>query len=600
MKKRLVVLCLCLCLAVASHGQYTYRLSWQQPQHHLYEVEMIVRPDTGLTTTFVSAVWRPGRYIRQDFAGAVSQVHATDEQGNALHCRLQGPGAWQVRHGAAREIHFRYKFFANNEDAGSSLLTEQQVYFNPVNMFLYVPGRLEEPVTLELPQLLPTWKSATALTPAGPGKYTAPDWHTFADAPSVFAPAMRQRHFESHGTTFWIHFQGEFTGDTLTEAAAEDAIRKICEAQYGVFGSYPFKEFHFIYRFLGSGMRHAVEHAYSVSFALPTSITAQPETIVNGLASITSHELWHAWNVKRIRPAALWPYNYENIQVTSLHWFTEGITDYYANLMVYKAGIKPASHFLNQVAQNIQKLQNSYAASVVSPAEASLNSWLDISPYKDPALRISYYDLGMRAGILIDLELIRRTEGRLTLDDVFRHLYQTWYLKGKGVPEDGIQEALELLSGSDWDSFFEAYIWGTAPAPWKDLFEGAGLTWTETTPETISLQSLGILRTEEVRQGLYVTSLHPAGAASLAGLAAQDLILEIDGRAVTGMKADTYLAELKKNETVTLSVFRNNSVFTLEVSPGTYWKPVACTLTPRQNPKPRQENLLHVWLRQGQ
>ena len=587
-------------MPTTGHAQeYRYQLTWLAPATHTYVIEATVSPQTGTHTDLAMPIWRPGRYFRQDYAAAVSHFEAVDAQGRSLAWTKVNAHTWRVSHRNDQPLTVRYHVYASNMDAGSSYLGQGQAYFNPVNLFMYVPGRLDAPVRLHLPMLPADWKAATALQPtADPQVYTADSYHTFVDAPTVFAREMKQLQFSLDGVTFYLHFQGSYAGGAETDSAAVDAVRRICQEQGAIFGGFPFDAFHFIYRLLPYQLRHAVEHANSASFALPTTVADGPTQIVNGIASITAHEFFHAWNVKRIRPAALWPYDYGQPQYTRLHWFTEGVTDYYAHLTMVRTGLWSENQFLRQQARVIGSLENSYAASVVSPAQASYDSWLEVSDYAHPDHRISYYPLGTRLGLLMDLRLRTLTAGEASLDDLFRYLYQTWYLQGRGVPEDGIQSALETLSGTSWADWFAQYVEGTGPFDevYASTLGPVGLTLEVEAGETDGLRGLGFMRVESTSQGWLVQRVHPGGDAAAVGFGPGDLILEIDGQQASGLDPQTYLADLTLGQTLRMRVFSDFQVQERRLTYAGKFAPRDFSLVKQIPAKPAARQRLADWL----
>ncbi len=176
-----------------SFAKYSYTLRWDKPNTHTYWIEMETEPQSETSTEFRIATWRPGRYIAQDYAAAVANFVVTDEKGNALKFVKTNKNTWRVNHPQISKIKVKYSYFANNEDAGSSFYTEGQVYFNPINCFMYVPDRLEDEVSLNVPDLPKDWSIATPLTLTRDYHiYTASSFHEFADSPTVFAKKMKK------------------------------------------------------------------------------------------------------------------------------------------------------------------------------------------------------------------------------------------------------------------------------------------------------------------------------------------------------------------------------------------------------------------------
>jgi len=600
MKIKLLFLPILIFTGFLQAEDYHYTLTWEAPHTHTYLVEVSVKPQTETYTDFCLPAWRPGRYILQDYAAAIFNVRAPKEGGGKWQIEKMDKDTWRVHHDAqAKQVSLVYNYLANNEDAGSSYLAEGQVYFNPVNLFMYVPGRLDGSVYLHMPQLETSWKAATALIPTENAQtYTASSYHEFADCPSVFAPEMKQLSFEDKGTSFYIHLQGNYQGDGAVDEAIVDMVRRVCSEQRAIFGSYPFETYHFIYRLLDYNMRHAVEHSNSASFVLPATVTSRPERVIGSMAGITAHEFFHAWNVKRIRPAAMWPYDYSKPQYTHQHWFTEGVTDYYANLTLVRAGLVEETKFWGDITRTVQRLENSYAASVISPAQASFDSWLATSPYAHPDHRISYYTLGWRIGLFFDLTL--RTQHDRSLDDLMRFLYKKYYEQDKGVPETGIQEALEEITSVSWEKTFEQLIFGTGPFDYEPLFDKVGLVLNREKKKQARLNLVGITAIEKLSQGWLIQRMHNGGAAYQSGLAVNDLILEINGKRVVNLE-DEQLDELlsglsQDGDELMMTVFRQGNLEKFRIPYGQGHQPMVFQLSRDARIKAKKERKLNEWI----
>lgn len=540
-------------ISISAWARYNYTLQWDKPNTHTYRITLETEPQTDDYTDVQAALWRPGRYITQDFAAAIWDVSAKDAAGNSLKIQKINKNTWRVFHAKTSKISVKYAYYAENDDAGSSYYVEGQVYFNPSNCFMYVPNRWDEPVNLTLPDLPSSWKVATALTPTkDPHLFTAQSYHEFADCPTVFADKMKILKFQAKGTTFFLYFQGEYKGTVAVDSALVQQIRKIVLQQAAVFGCFPFKTYHFIYRLLDYDMRHAVEHSNSASFVLPARVTETEKGIVGGVCGITSHEFWHAWNVKRIRPDALVPYDYSKEQYTGLHWFTEGVTDYYSTLTMIRAGVISREEGLRTFASSFQTLDNTYSYSVVSPEESSFDSWLAPSPYAHPLHGTSYYPSGQRLGFLIDVQIMAITKGKKSLDDVFRYLYITYAEKGLGVPEEGVQKAIELISGVSWQDFFDKYVHHTKPIDYEQLLKGTGLSLSIKENNNTTWEKLGILQYEKIEQGWFVKKIDPAGEAYKAGIGVGDLIFKVNGKSPSEVNESEVFKALQKGKELSL------------------------------------------------
>lgn len=596
-KKYILLLGCLLCIATGSKAaDYVYTLRWEAPHTRTLILELETAPQTSSYTDFKIPVWRPGRYYAQDFAAAVSHFEAKAPGGTSLSWQKIDKDTWRVNHGELAKVKISYRFYADKLDAGSSYLGEDYVYFNGINLFMYVPDRLDDAVTLRVPDLPASWKIASSLRRvSGKNEFTASSYHELVDSPTIFAREMKQMQFEVPGVTFYVHFFGDYQGNRKTDQSILADLEKICREQMAVFDGFPEPEFHFIYFLMPYDFRHAVEHMKSTIVFRPASQT-QSGQAARAMFGTTSHELWHVWNVKRIRPAAMLPYDYNNPPYTGLHWFTEGVTDYYGNLILARTGIIEREAWYSILARNIQNLENDYSTSQLSPYEASFDSWLSTSPYRHPYRQASYYPLGARVALLLDFAIRDKTNGDVSLDDVFRYLYINYYELNKGVPENGIQLVVERLTGSSWDDFFARYVNGVTPIDYKAFFKPMGLEIVIEEKDNNDATRLGITDLDAISQGWLIRKIHPAGDAYRDGLGVGDLIREINGESTSRLDPDTFFGGLKKGQTLRIQAYSDQQLKEVNIRYQGTHLPKRVTITESLRPKARQEKLLNQWL----
>ncbi|MCX8112541.1 MAG: hypothetical protein N3E49_05015 [Bacteroidia bacterium] len=517
-------------------GPIRYRLSWEQPPRYLYQVEIEAEPSKGKYTDFAIPAWRPGRYIIQNYAGAISHFAAYDEAGNPLSWRKITKDRWRVPNPSRGRLKVRYRFYARQIDAGSSYLSEELVYFNPINLLMYLPGRTEEPCELELLSLSKDWDVATALPRKGEYLFYAQTYHHLADSPFLSGPSLRSEKTTCCGATLHVHFWGRVGVQNLKGFL--DDLCKIVQTQVRIWGTLPLQEYHFIYLLVPFQIRHAVEHEYSAMFVLPEEGAASEEALKSFLG-ISAHEFFHVWNVKRLRPEALVPYQYDREVYTNLHWLTEGITDYYTAVTLARAGLISPTDYWQRLSAELTQIENTHAYQLFSPAELSIDSWLATSPYRPAVYQGSFYAAGKRVGFLLDMLLRRETHGRVNLDSLLRYLYRRYYERRAGIPEDGVEKAAIRLGGAAFRDFFRRYVWGREAPDYERLLQGLPLRVERRVTLYPGLGRIGILRTSPTESsGLRVQEVLPESLADRIGIESGDVLLTVGQYAADALPAD--------------------------------------------------------------
>lgn len=580
---------------------YNYTLRWTHAASHLYEVTLETAPLTGAASDFQVPAWRPGRYYIQDYAAGISGFSASAADGKPLAWSKVDNDTWRVANPASGTIKIQYRYYANTMDAGSSVLNTAQAYFNPVNFFMHLRGDYARPCTLTVASMPADWRAATALTrlDGSHNVFVAPDYHEFVDCPTILSPTLKTLHSRIDGTDFYFHFQGEFKGGKETEDAFQGNMGKLIAEEKAIFGGFPMQEYHFIYQLLPYNMGHAVEHKNSACFAMPNTVGQSAQAIAR-LNSISAHEFFHLWNVKRIRPAAMWPYDYQKEAYTGLQWFTEGVTDYYTSLCLTRAGLYTRETYFSILARTIQALESNYASQMTSPSQSSFDSWLERSDYIPPYAHISYYTLGTRVGLLLDLDIRAKTKGHRSLDDVFKQLYASHFLQNKGLEENAVQLAVEALVGQSCQPFFERHVQGTTPIDYAAFFDPFGLVLEEKVTEGLTWELIGLEKVSEANEGLFIETVRPGTDAANAGIGDKMLITQVDGKPYKEFDAKDFFEKFKKPKTLPLELATEGGMLSVEVTwtgtriPKTYALSVAPKATAEQTA------LLEAWLKSRQ
>jgi predicted metalloprotease with PDZ domain len=540
-----------------------YLLSWTSPSERLYDVAIRFTAPAD-TPRLLLPAWRPGRYLIQNYAANVREWSAGDAR-----VWKDGKTSWRVEARAGEELELRYRYYAGVLDAGSSFLDEEEAYVNGSNLFMMVEGLRgeEHALTLAAPA---DWNVETQL-PRDGETFRARDFDHFIDSPIVASATMTRHSFTEHGARIHLIFRGD---EGLDTGQFVEPLRAMARTQARFFGgAFPFRDYRFFYH-VGDRW-HGVEHEDSCSIIVPRAALTGAKAGDDGfdeLLSISSHELFHAWNVKRIVPAKFSPYDYWQETPTRLLWAMEGTTSYYGDLALVRGGVWTVQRYLRHLAGEIELLEGLPARQHLSLTQASFDGWLsDPSQMHDHSNAFfSFYNKGEVVSALLDLTIRRATDNSRSLDDVLAILWDEYGRTGRGVEEDAMERIVARVA--DVGDFFARYVDGTEPLPYAELFAAAGVAFAATArePERAVLGArLG------TRDGLLVVeSVVRGGAGMEAGLLPRDELLALDGLRITSEAAlRNAMRGLAIGATAELLVARAGVVRTL-------------TLTGRPDPRP--------------
>lgn len=551
-----------LSLSGANSAGYLYTVEWLPEAERTFLLTVETAPQKGKSTQFKIPAWRPGRYILQNYAAAISHFQAWDANGKILAFQKIDKDTWEVSNPEKGIIRVQYRFYAGILDAGSSYIAKDLYYFNGVNLFLYVPDRLNVSCRVKIPALQKlgnTLKVATALPSAGQtGSFLAKDYHNLVDCPVILSSRIHTIEFTEGNAKFYLHFQGNYRGTPESDQWLQKAAARLFREQAAVFNSsFPFSEYHCLYLLTPYNFRHAVEHATSSCYTLPDEVTTSTEGMRYGVLGITSHEFFHVWNVKRFRPAAMQPYDYSKEAYTRLHWFTEGVTSYMEQLTLARADLRSESEFLSHLSTISTSLDNAYASGLLSCEESSWDSWLSQSRNGNPYHRVSFYTQGERVGFLLDLLLRKYSPGNQGIEVLFRKLEEQYGKTGKGIPENGIEQVAIELAGPPAQLFFAKYVKGTGPFEYADFLPIVGLQALRVPDSLKTWERLGIQAQKE-SGGIFIrTQVRPGSDAAKAGIADDDLIAELFNKPLA--EADiTRLTRLQPGDTIPVRVISGN------------------------------------------
>ncbi len=609
-----------LLFGVSVYGQTSpeiaFTVSMPRPHTHLFDIDVSIKRGPAATAPneelLVMPVWTPGSYLVREFERNVQDFAATDAAGKPLNWEKINKNTWRVVTNGSRDWRATYKVYANELSVRTSELNSSHAYWNNANLLMYLEGFLTSPSTVRV--VAPdVWKVATGL-PGVPGQrntFRAENFDVLYDSPFEVSN-FKSIIFNVKGVPHRIVIDG--AGNYEPERLRRD-VQKIVETQVELMGGeIPYRDYTFILH-LRSNTGGGLEHANSTSLgyspfgfaitrgdrltsASPNAAEAQRD--YRGFLSLVSHEFFHLWNVKRIRPDALGPFDYTKENYTKLLWVAEGITDYYSDLTLRRAGLITDGDFIGATARAIQALQNTPGRLVQSVEESSFDAWVKFYRPDENTInsQVSYYDKGAILGLLLDLEIRKRSNGAKSLDDVMRTLYAEFFKKNRNYTPADFQKAAEAAAGGSLEDFFANYVRGREELNYNAAFEAVGLR-LETTllganNQPVERINFGAdLRQDQDR--VMVTRVYAGSPAYDQGLNTGDQIVALDNVRVTRDFFNARIAEKKPGDIINLTIFRFDELSTLLIklggrTDGTF------RIVPLPSQTEAQKRMLRGWL----
>ena len=501
--------------------------------------------------------WAPGAYRVMASARNIAGVTATTADGASLPVSADSTNGWTVDTRGARAIVVRYSTALRSSSADWArannrwFLRATSGMIDGPRTYLYLDGFILTPshVIFRLPA---GWRIATGLVPTTDSTvYWAPSYDVLIDSP-VLVGQFALHHFIAGGVPHRAAVDlGGGTTPAYDAAAFTEMLRRVTEGAIAIFGSVPYKDYTYLFSGIGGGL----EHLNSTTIGIDPARMARDPWY---RSETTAHEFFHTWNVKRIRPAELGPFDYTR-PVRSLGlWLSEGVTDYYADLILVRSGLDSVPEFVDKLGDAIGRHRNNPGRLTISPERSSWTTW--DGPEVNDGRNISYYLQGQLLGFLLDLTIRDSTDNRRSLDDVMRYLFDH-YAGARGFSSDDVLNAMLASTGLDLQVFYERYIRGTAEIPWNDVLRAAG--WRiDFTPTRVPDRRLSA--TNPTVQGGRPPAVITAGsAAAKAGLRSGDELVELNSRGLTTAgEVTAAMQALRAGDTVLVRVLRQGQPVT--------------------------------------
>ncbi|MCE4538126.1 PDZ domain-containing protein [Pelomonas sp. P7] len=501
-----------------------YRIELADPAAHRYRVTLTL-DEPAHWQEFSLPVWIPGSYLVREFAKHLSRLTAR-QAGRDLPLQQLDKAHWRVDCSGDAALTLSYEVYAFDASVRTAWLDADRAFFNPSSLCLRAHGREAMPHSLELASVPEGWRIATEMRQVG-SRYEAADYDELLDHPFEIGPHW-QGEFVAAGVPHRIVVAGAWPSFDGGRLLAD--VRRICEAQIAFWGGSPFERYSFLLWAVEDG-HGGLEHRASTALIcarreLPTATEpAAPGDGYARLLGLFSHEYFHAWNVKRLRPAEFAQLDYQRENYTELLWFFEGFTSYYDELMLCRAGLVDAPRYLKLLAASVNGVLAAPGRRVQSLAQSSFEAWTKYyrPDENSPNATSNYYAQGALVALCLDLSLRARQS---SLDALMKRLWDA--SSGGPVSEADILAAVGALGGDDTAAQLQAWVHGTEELPLRALLETHGVSWRDEGRQTVA-QRLGLRVREGALTGISVSHVLAGGTAEAGGVNARDEILGCNG-----------------------------------------------------------------------
>ncbi|MFZ4619167.1 MAG: M61 family metallopeptidase [Bacteroidota bacterium] len=567
-----------------------YKLSMPNPDSHLFEVEVRIEHHNGKTLDLHMPAWRTGRYMILDFAGGVQEFSAVDAKNKVLPFKKMTKDTWRIENGPSSSVTVRYKVFANEFNMRTRELNSEHAFVDPLSVFMYMDERKNSPLELTV---IPyrDWKVTTGLEEVSgrPFTFSAPNFEYFGDCPLEIGNQHDFDFFvDGKKHTISIYGDGNWNSDTLITD-----LTKIVIANKEFWGELPYKKYVFMIHCqpnAGGG----TEHINSTIMGVRPFVFSNPGTY-KGFLGLVSHEYFHTWNVKQLRPKAIAPYDFSKENYAEEFWVSEGTTSYFDDLILLRTGHSDAKSYLEIINSMVNNERARFGNTIQPLAEASFDAWIKYwrGRQNSQNAESDYYGKGSQVSLVLDLEIRQRSKNKHSLEEVMRIMFKRFPLT-KGFTNNDLKAVCEEVTGGSFADFFTKYLYTTAPLPWEVTLQYAGLEVTA--KDSVKRVALGV-STIDAGEKTRITNVTPNSPGAAAGLDYNDEIVALNGYRVRTADLNERIASMRSGDEVTLTIFRNDKLKTIKVILGYFG---ASTYTVKKTAKPSelQRSIYEDWLKE--
>ena len=576
----------------AQKASFAYTVKMDNPEWHFFHVQLSCKGIKQDFIDFKMPAWTPGYYQKMDYGKNLERLKVTDETGKELKWEKINDNTWRVSSKNSNTVNLAYEIKTARSFVATAYLDETRAYILPAAVFLYVDKMINQSVQVTV---VPDskWRNvATGLDSIAGKKFTyaAPDFDILYDCPILVGNLEELTPFKVKGITH--RFIGFKLGDFDKQQFMLD-LKKMVEAAVNIIGHIPYKSYTFIAMGPGQG---GIEHLNNTTFGFNGANLNKRENYIRTLHFL-AHEYFHHYNVKRIRPIELGPFDYDKGSRTKMLWISEGLSVYYEYLIVKRADISTDAELFNSFRENMIAFENKSGKLYQTLEQASNETWSD-GPFgrtgDEIDKTISYYDKGPAVGLVFDLKIRQLTKNKKSLDDVMRFLYKEYYQKKKrGFTEEELRNAFETVAGGSLAAEFE-YVTTTKELDYPTYFKYAGLN-IDTTTQALSGAYAGFTLRER-EDSIFIANVDYESPGWNASIRRGQLVLKINGERSSVSGFNKIISSARPGDKLSFSLLINKEPKDLEVILGKKTEK-GFKITPAGNPDPLQKQILEGWLK---
>ena len=520
-----------------------YNISYKNPHKHLIDFELTTSTKNKEKLQFQLSAWRPGRYELADFAQNIINWQAYNEKDEKLSFKKITKDLWEVECKNCNEIKIIYNFYANQLDAGACYLDEHQLYINPVHCMFYITDRINDEYHLKMN--LPNDYTIASSMLQVENVLKVKGYDLLAESPIICSDSLQHDSYSVSGITFNLWFQGKCQPNWKKLKKDFTAFTK---SQINHFGGFPVDEYHYFFQITPFRSYHGVEHTKNTVLLLGPGNEIMDKRYED-LLGVCSHELYHTWNIKAIRPIEMYPYDYTKENYFRTGFVAEGVTTYMGDLMLYNSGVFNWNEFVKTQNQNLERHLMNYGRFNLSVADSGFDNWLDGYKLGAPNRKTSIYPDAALCMLMVDIEIIKNSNGKSSLHSVMKELYKEFALKSRGYSENDFQNICVKYGGEKVKEIFKNHIYGTSNyvPSLETALDLVGLQLKEKKNANLSAQYFGFVAIKE-NERLIIKKVEPDSEADQNEIAVEDEITEINGIKIKNNFSDT-LKECKNKVT---------------------------------------------------